>query len=66
MVKRRRKSSNDEWLDDLLKIGLGVLAVAFLAKLADNNQQITICPYCNASIGKWARTCPSCRNTLTI
>jgi len=64
--KRRRKSSDDDWLGDLMKLGLGVLAVAFLAKLSENAQQITQCPYCNYSIGKWARTCPNCRNNLGL
>jgi len=66
VVKRRRKSSNDDWLGDLMKLGLGVLAVAFLAKLSENAQQVTQCPYCNTSIGKWARTCPNCRNNLGL
>ena len=66
MVKRRRKSSNDDWLGDLMKLGLGVLAIAFLAKLSENAQQVTQCPYCNHSIGKWARTCPNCRNNLGL
>ena len=66
MVKRRRKSSDDDWLGDLMKLGLGVLAVAFLAKLSENAQQVTQCPYCYVSIGKWARTCPNCRNNLGL
>ncbi len=65
--KRRRQSrSNDDWLDDLIGLGLGVLAVAFLSKLTENTQQITTCPYCHTSIGKWARTCPNCRNNLGL
>ena len=66
VLVRRKKSNNDNWLGDLMKLGLGVLAVAFLAKLAENTQQITQCPYCSASIGKWALTCPNCRNNLGI
>lgn len=66
MVKRKRKSSDDDWLGDLMKLGLGVLAVAFLAKLSENAQQVTTCPFCNTSIGKWARTCPNCRNNLGL
>jgi len=66
VVKRRRKSSDDDWLRDLMKLGLGVLAVAFLAKLSENAQQVTICPFCNTSIGKWARTCPNCRNNIGL
>lgn len=65
--KRRRQSrSNDDWLNDLIGLGLGVLAVAFLTKLTENTQQITTCPYCHRSIGKWARTCPNCRNDLGL
>lgn len=64
--KRTRKSSDDDWLGDLLGLGLGILAISFLAKLAENTGQITQCPYCNHSIGKWAITCPNCRNSLGI
>jgi len=66
MVRRRRSSSDDDWLGDLMRLGLGVLAVAFLAKLSENAQQVTQCPYCSTSIGKWARTCPNCRNNLGL
>jgi len=66
LVRRRTRRNNDDWVNDLLGLGLGVLAVAFLAKLAENTQQITQCPYCNTSIGKWAMTCPNCRNNLGV
>jgi len=66
ILARKRKSKDDDWVGDLMKLGLGVLAVAFLAKLAENTQQVTQCPYCNTSIGKWARTCPNCRNNLGL
>jgi len=66
ILARKRKSKDDDWLGDLMKLGLGVLAVAFLAKLSENTQQVTQCPYCNTSIGKWARTCPNCRNNLGL
>ena len=66
IVGRKRRKSNDDWVDDLLGLGLGVLAVAFIAKLAENTQQVTQCPYCFTSIGKWARACPNCRNNLGI
>jgi len=66
MARRKRKSSSDDWLEDIFKIGLGVLAIAFIAKLSENTQQVTQCPYCYTSIGKWARTCPNCRNNLGI
>ncbi len=62
----RKRKSNDDWVDNLLKLGLGVLAISFLAKLAEGGQQITICPYCNSQIKKYARTCPVCRNALNI
>lgn len=66
MLLMGRKRKNDDWLDDLLKLGLGVLAISFLAKLSENTQQITQCPYCNTQIGKWARSCPNCRNNLGL
>ena len=51
-------------MDDLFKLGLGVLAISFLAKLSENSKPITVCPYCNEQIGKWAMACPNCRNNL--
>ena len=65
-MPRKRRSREDDWIEDLLKLGLGVLAISFLAKLAEGTQQVTICPYCNSKIGKFARTCPTCRNTLNL
>lgn len=65
-MPRRRRNNDDDWVEDLLKLGLGVLAISFLAKLAEGGQQITICPYCNSQIKKFARTCPVCRNTLGL
>lgn len=65
-MARKRKRKEDDWIEDLLKLGLGVLAISFLAKLAEGSQQITICPYCNSQIKKFARTCPVCRNALNL
>ena len=65
-MARKRKSKDDDWVDDLLKLGLGILAISFLAKLTEGGQQITICPYCNGQIKKFARTCPTCRNELNL
>ena len=65
LVKKRRKK-DDDWINDLLKLGLGLLAISFLAKLSEGGTQITICPYCNVEIKKFARTCPSCRNSLNL
>lgn len=66
-MSRKRRKRDDKWVDDLLKLGLGALAIYLLGKLAEGAQpQITRCPYCGWSIGKWARTCPKCRNILTL
>lgn len=63
-LARKRKNNDDDWVGDLLKLGLGVLAISFLAKLSEDNQQIKECPYCHNQIKKFARTCPVCRNAL--
>ena len=66
LARKRRKSSSDDWIEDLLKLGLGVLAISFLAKLSEGSPQIKVCPYCNNQIKKFARTCPVCRNVLSL
>lgn len=66
LARKRRKSSSDDWIEDLLKLGLGVLAISFLAKLSEGSPQIKVCPYCNYQIKKFARTCPVCRNVLSL
>ena len=62
----RRK--NDNWVDDLLKLGLGMLALHFIGKLAQGGTVETAktCSYCGHTTEKWARMCPNCRNTFPI
>jgi lipopolysaccharide biosynthesis regulator YciM len=45
------------------------LAAYFLKKLAENKDTVEtakICQYCGYATEKWARACPSCRNTFPI
>ena len=58
----------DDWIDSLIKLGIGALAVYFLVKLVSNKDQensaIRWCPHCGAEIRKWAVVCPSCRKRI--
>ena len=58
LARKRRISSSDDWIEELLKLGLGVLSISFLAKLSEGSPQIKVCPYCNNQIKKFARMCP--------
>ena len=59
---------NDDWINGLITLGIGALAVYFVVKLVTNkdeeNSTIKWCPHCRAEIKKWAVVCPSCRKTL--
>lgn len=58
---------NDSWVEDLIVLGIGALAVFFLAKVLSTNSdhdEITNCPFCGAQIKKWAIECPVCRRKL--
>jgi len=62
--------SEDEgdWIDDLITLGIGALAVYFLVKLVSNKGRdsgtIKLCPHCGYEIRKWAVVCPSCRKRI--
>jgi len=67
MVKRRRRNhDDDEWLRAAVGVGIGLLAVYFLKKLAEGNilPEIKTCSYCGHTAEKWARMCSNCRNTF--
>ena len=68
MVRKRRKSKGDDWIDDLFKLGIGALAVYFIGKALEGGSQEppTRCPFCGVRVGKWARTCPNCRNEFIV
>ena len=55
--------SDDDWVEDLITLGIGALAAYFLYK-AITSDKIERCPYCNAQIKKWAVECPKCRRRL--
>jgi len=63
-----RKKKNDDWVEGLIGLGLGVLALYFLKKLSESSQIETqkTCVYCGYSSSKWARACPNCRNTFPL
>ncbi|MHA1973974.1 MAG: hypothetical protein ACTSW1_13330 [Candidatus Hodarchaeales archaeon] len=60
--------NNDDWIEGLIKLGIGALAVYFLVKILSKKDQdsssIDSCPYCGAPIKKWAVVCPSCRRRI--
>ena len=61
-------SKDDDWIENLIKLGIGALAVFFLVKLLTQDQersgQVSRCPYCGSPIKKWALECPRCRKRL--
>jgi ribosomal protein L40E len=62
------RKEDDDWVEDLIKLGIGLLAIYFVGKLMEpnksNNEQETNCPKCGARIKKWAMKCPVCRTKL--
>ena len=65
MKKMPRKK--DDWLEDALKLGLGLLALHLLSKLGGSSSESTkTCPYCGYTTNKWARMCSQCRNTFPL
>jgi len=67
-TRRRRRSNNDDWIEDLIALGIGFLAVRFLNRLTQgiNMQTTKTCQYCGYTTTKWARMCSNCRNTFPI
>lgn len=67
-LARRKRRSNDRWIDDAIKIGLGVLALYFLKKLTEgsNVESEKVCAYCGYSAQKWSRACSNCRNSFPL
>lgn len=67
-MARKRKSSNDDWLEDLIKLGLGAIALSLLSRALQGNQvpEISNCPYCGQEIHKWSRSCPRCRTPFNF
>ena len=61
------RRNDDDWVEDLIKLGIGLLAIYFIGKLLEpskSNTEQTNCPKCGARIRKWARKCPVCRTKL--
>ena len=65
-MPRKRKNKEEDWLEELIKLGLGAIALSLLGKLLEGGQAPTIssCPYCGQEIRKWSRMCPRCRTLL--
>ena len=60
---------NDEWIAVALGLGIGVLAGYMIKKMKEDKEErvaVQTCPFCGHKTEKWARTCPSCRNTFPI
>ena len=59
------KDNDDDWVEDLIALGIGLLAIHFIGKLLEpdksNRERKTKCPKCGTEIKKWARKCPACR-----
>lgn len=66
-MTRGRRKKEDEWVDGLIALGIGVLAAYFLKKLSEGGVAKTKkCDFCGYETEKWARMCPMCRNTLPV
>jgi len=67
-VSRVPRRKDDDWVEALIKLGIGLLAIYFIGKLLEptksNREQETICPKCGTRVKKWARKCPVCRKNL--
>lgn len=55
-----------DWLEDLLCIGMGRVAIQQLALIEAGavNKPITKCPCCKTEIKEFAVSCPKCRMRL--
>jgi len=62
------RKKDDDWVEKLIKLGIGLLAIYFIGKLIEqtqgNTEQDVNCPKCGARIKKWALKCPVCRTKL--
>ena len=59
--------SDDDWVEDLIALGIGALAAYFLYRALKGDpseEKIERCPYCYTPIKKWAIECPKCRRKL--
>lgn len=66
-TKRIDDEDEDDWVDSLIKLGIGLLAIYFVGKLISSGnaqEEEKTCQNCGARVKKWARTCPVCRNNL--
>ena len=68
-MAKKDESKDDNWIDALIALGVGALAIyllsRFLNKPATIQDEETTCPYCGASMKKWSRACPQCHKVLT-
>jgi len=64
--KMSSSSRRRQWVDDLIVLGVGALAVYFFVKLmsSTDEEKITRCPHCGSPIKKWAITCSVCRRRI--
>jgi len=69
-VPKKKKDDWEDWIEALIALGIGALAIHFLSKLFEQaskppREAYYICPNCGASTRKWSRMCPTCRIVLT-
>ena len=63
---KREKADTPGWLKELLDLGMGPLAIGFLARLAQGQPEIKKCRYCDTEVKKFSMACPKCRNRLYL
>ena len=56
--------STEPWIEDLLDLGVGALAIKTLYRMRRGDDYTMVCPRCGNTPRKWAVTCPSCRVPL--
>ena len=54
----------EPWLEELLDLGVGALAVKHLYRMRRGIAKPVVCPYCGYVFGKWGVRCPKCRRVL--
>jgi len=61
-------SKKKDWIEDLIALGIGALAIYFLVKIlsptGQEDRNNIRCPHCGNIIKKWAIECPICRRKI--
>ena len=54
----------EQWIQDLLDIGVGWVAMKAQYNMARGISTVKVCPYCGTKPRKYAVVCPKCRRKL--